>query len=148
MFFDVEDAIVDRLTAKLAAVTPKPRVFSSVDLEGIKDRSQHAAAVYVAYNGITNISPLQQAPQVVTVQQEFIIWTVTRSASRVASGEGIREAADPIMVAILDALCGWRPAQGLPPLELDGTTGPAYDEGFGYFPLSFKLKRQIRGNPN
>ena len=148
MFFDVEEAIVARLATKLAATTAKPKVYTAQELENVKDRSQNAAAVFVAYNGISSIAPLSGNPAIVTVSVDFVVWTVTRSASRHGSGEGTREAADPILLAILDALCGWRPVSGLPPLTLTDTSGPAYAEGFGYFPLAFTLTRQIRGNPN
>lgn len=148
MFVEVEDAIVTRLTTKLVAVGKKPKVYTAADLANIKDKSQGDAKVYVAYNGISGITPLAANPAVVTVSHEFMVWTVARSASRHGSQEGTREIADPIMVAILEALCGWRHAAGKAPLELAETPGPAYEEGFGYFPLVFTLKQQIRGNPN
>lgn len=148
MFADVEDNVVTRLTAKLAALDSKPKVFTAANLTGIKDKSQGGASVYVAYNGISGITPLAANPAVVTVSHEFMVWTVTRSASRHGSQEGTRELADPIMVAVLQALCGWRHTTGAAPLELAETPGPAYEEGFGYFPLVFTLKQQIRGNPN
>lgn len=145
-FIDVEEAIVTRLETKLATVTPKPKVYSAADLENAKDKSQVAAAVFVAYNGISSVDAMNGAPHVVTLAQEFIIWTVTRSASRHGTQQGTRENADPILEGIIRALTGWRPAAGLPPLRMAETAGPAYGEGFGYFPLTFILQRQVRGD--
>lgn len=147
MFFDVEDAIVERLNTKLAALNPRPKVYDSTGLEDMQNRSQMAASVYVAYNGISEIQPLPGNPAIATVGQQFIIWTVTRSAKGHDSQSGTREAADPILVAILEALCGWRPVSGKQSLELVDTPGPAYAQGFGYFPLAFSLRQQVRGNP-
>lgn len=147
-FIDVEEAICARLEAKLATLDPKPKIYSAIDLENTKDKSQVAAACFVAYNGITGIDALKGAPHIATLAQEFIIWTVTRSASRHGSQQGTRENADPILEGIIKALMGWRPATGLPPLEMVETPGPAYGEGFGYFPLVFHMKRQVRGDVN
>lgn len=145
-FIDVEEAIITRLQTKLATLDRVPKIYSAIDLENAKDKSQIAAAVFVAYNGIINVEQLNNTPHIVTLSQEFILWTVTKSASRHGSQQGTRENADPILEGIIAALTGWRPATGLPPLQLAETTGPAYGEGFGYFPLTFIMKRQVRGD--
>jgi hypothetical protein len=147
-FIDVEEAIIARLGTKLATLDKVPKIYSAIDLENAKDKSQLAATVFVAYNGIVNVEQLNGAPHIAHFTQEFIIWTVTRSASRHGSQQGTREIADPILEGIMQALMGWRPATGLPPLALAETTGPAYGEGFGYFPLTFIMKRQVRGDIN
>lgn len=147
-FIDVEEAIVTRLQTKLATLDRVPKVYPAADIENAKDKSQVAAAVFVAYNGITGVEQLKGAPHIVTLTQDFIIWTVTRSASRHGSQQGTRESADPILEGIIKALAGWRPASGMPALEMTETPGPAYGEGFGYFPLSFTMKRQVRGDIN
>ena len=146
VFIDVEEAIIARLEAKLATLDRVPKVYAAADLENAKDKSQTANAVFVAYNGITGLEQLKGAPHIVTMTIEFIIWTVTRSASRHGSQQGTRDNADPILEGIIKALAGWRPAAGLAPLEITETPGPAYGEGFGYFPLSFNLRRQVRGD--
>jgi hypothetical protein len=150
MFVEIEDAIVARLQARFQALeTPlpaMPRVVTAADVAQAKDRSQGDSRVVVAYNGISGVNPLSGNPAVVTVSHQFYIWISTRSASRHGTGRGTRELADPIMVATLQALCGWRIGQGLPLLELTETPGPAYDEdGFGHYPLVFQYKTQVRG---
>lgn len=147
-FIDLELAIVARLETKLASLSPKPRIYSGADLENIKDRSHGDASVFVAYNGITSVEPLQGAPSIATITTEYLIWIVTRSASRHASGQGVREGADDIVVAVIDALMGWRKNSETPALGM--TTAPAqvYTNGFGWFPLAFQCRRQARGNPN
>jgi hypothetical protein len=149
MFVEVEDAIVARLEARIGVATlpAKPRVTTMANLASIRDQSQGEASVFVAYNGLAGIQPLTGNPAIVTVMQQFIIWTVARGSSRHATQEGTREIADPIMVVVLEALCGWRYAAGKSMLELAETPGPAYEDGFGYFPLIFQFRTQVRGNP-
>lgn len=149
MFFDIEDAIVERLNIKLAGLNPRPRVYDSTGLDDMQNRSQMAASVFVAYNGLAQIAPMPGDPSRLTAQQLFMVWTCARSAKGHDSRLGVREASDPILVAVLEALCGWRPVKGKQPLVLSDTPAPAYDEnGFGYFPLAFTIKQEIRGNPS
>lgn len=149
MFVEVEDAIVARLTTRIdaAALSIKPRVTTMANIASIRDQSQGDANVFVAYNGLAGIQPLSGNPAIVSVMQQFIIWTVARGSSRHATQEGTREIADPIMVVVLESLCGWRYAEGKTMLELAETPGPAYEDGFGYFPLIFQYRTQVRGNP-
>ena len=149
MFVEIEDAIVARLQERYQSQqTPlpaMPRVITAADLVQGKDRSQGDARVVVAYNGINGVNPLAGNPAVVTVTHQYYVWIATRSASRANSGRGTRELADPIMVATLQALCGWRAAPGVV-LGLTETPGPAYDEdGFGHYPLVFQYNTQVRG---
>lgn len=146
MFQDVEDLIVDRLELKLAGLTPCPKIYTATDLENAKNWSQVAASVFVAYNGITGVDSMKGAPNIATLSQEFYVWTVTRSASRHGTQKGTREAADPILDGVIRALMGWKPGPAIPALELRDSPSPAYAEGFGYFPLVFSLRRQIRGD--
>jgi hypothetical protein len=147
LFIDIQDAIVARLTAKLAALNPAPKIYEGRDMEDVKRWSQGDLSVFVAYNGITETSALSQAPHVVTLGQDWYIWTVARSAKNHRDGSGNREAADPVMKAILQALTGWMAAPGVR-LELKPNPGPAYGDGFGWFPLVYGAKRQIRGDTN
>lgn len=147
IFFDIEDAIITRLQAKLATLDKVPKVYPAVDLTNIRDKSQAALSVFVAYNGISNVEKLPNAAHIMTLSNEFIVWTVSKSASRHGSQQGTRENADPVLEGIIKALAGWRPAATLPALEMVATPGPAYGEdGFGYFPLVFQMKRQVRGD--
>lgn len=147
LFVDIQEAIVTRLTEKLAALSPAPKIYEGRDMEDVKRWSQGDLSVFVAYNGITETSALSQAPHVATIGQDWYIWTVARSARSHRDGSGERETADPVMTAILKALTGWSPVAGVR-LELKPNPGPAYGDGFGWFPLVYGAKRQIRGDIN
>lgn len=147
VFTDIDAAIMTRLESKLSTLDPKPRLYSARDLANVKDRSQGDLAVYVTYNGIVGATPLNNAPHVVTLEHEWYIWTVGRSAKDHANSGGTREMADPVLERIMESLTGWSAAPGVR-LELKPNPGPAYGDGFGWFPLVYGAKRQIRGNPN
>jgi hypothetical protein len=145
---DIEDAIVTRLETKYTALDIVPKVYSGSDIENIIDRSQAAASVFVSYNGIVGIETIKGNAAIITLTIEFILWVVTRSASRHDSQQGTREKADPIVLATLEALSGWRPIAGLSQLVPGESPGQAYQEGFGFFPLVFQTRRQVRGDVN
>lgn len=147
MFIDIEQAIVSRLETKLAALDQKPRVYPGAELEHIQDRSQGAASVFVAYNGIVGVDTLPGNASVCKLTLEFLVWIVARSASRKESGQGTRETADPIIVETLQSLAGWRPIEGAAQLVPSDSPGQVYADGFGYFPVAFRITQQIRGNP-
>jgi hypothetical protein len=145
---EIEHAIVERLSDKLGSLTVAPKVYPGADLENIADKSQSAAAVFVAYNGIVGVEPMANVPGVAKIKVEFLIWVVTRSAKNHGSQQGTRETADPIVDAVLEWLSGWKPAQNIPALVPGESPGQVYRNGFGYFPLTFTTTRQVRGKPN
>lgn len=148
IFSDLETAIIARLEAQLATLSPVPRVFPAADLANVRDKSQSAASVFVAYNGIIEVDDQANAPHVAKLTTEFIIWIVSRSASRHGSQQGTREAADPLVEAVIAALMGWRPSPQVERLRLGQAPGEVYADGFGYFPLTFTCRRQVRGTIN
>lgn len=146
IFIGIETAIASRLADKTAALNPRPSIHSGADLENAQNRSHGDASIWVAYNGIVAVNPLERVPHVATITTEFLIWVATRSASRHGGQQGTREIADPIIQAVLEALTGWRKDNQTPPLRLTQSPGQVYTNGFGWFPLAFHCDRQIRGS--
>lgn len=144
-FIAVEAAIAERLTAKLADLDPRPSVHRAYDLATAKARSHRDVSVYVAYNGIVEVGdPGRNVASIAWTDHEFLIWIVARSARDAASGAATREKADPVVDRVLESLLGW--VVDGHPLRIATAPGPAYDEeGFGYFPLVFVQRRQVRG---
>lgn len=146
LFTDITEGTVARLQLKLAALDPQPKIYEGRDLEDVKKWSQGDLSVFVAYNGISNVEELNGAPHIARLEHEWYIWTVARSAKNHRDGSGTRETADPVMEAIIMALTGWSPAPGVR-FHMRPNPGPAYGDGFGWFPLVYGAKRDIRGNP-
>ena len=60
LFYEVEDAIIQRLEAKFTGFDPLPKVKHGSDLANIKDKSQGDLTVFVAYNGISKVRKRQK----------------------------------------------------------------------------------------
>lgn len=147
-FIDIENAIAERLTQKLADMQPKPRVFQSRDLSKIKDVSQGELSVFVTYNGIVSVEEAApNAPAIGHITNEYLIWVVARSASQHGTQAGTKELADPVLERVIGLLMGVNLIKGLAPLRIAPSgLSPAYsDNGFGYFPLAFHHRKPVRG---
>ena len=146
-FIDVENAIAERLRQSLMDIQPTPKVYQGRDLAGIKDRSQGDLSVFVAYNGIINIEQAAPTtPHIGTITHEYLVWVVAKSAKQHAGQVGTREIADPVLEKIVCLLMGCRVCKGTEPLRIaPSAMSPAYsDNGFGYFPLTFHQRKQVR----
>lgn len=148
IFLAMESAIVDRLAMRLSMLDTKPKVCRAADLDSIKDRSHGELRVFVLYNGIAEIQTLNEnAPNIGTLTNEYLVWVVARSAKAHAEQLGTKELADPILLEVIQALMGARLISGHRPLLLmPSTIEPAYAEGFGFFPLTFHHRINIRGD--
>jgi len=147
IFLEMEDAIVERLTDRLATLDPKPKVCRAADLDNIKDRSQGDLRVFVLYNGIAEVSVMHEnAPNIGTLTNEYLVWVVARSAKSHADQSGTKMLADPVLEKIIVSLMGARLIKTARALHIvPSTIEPAYAEGFGFFPLTFHHRINIRG---
>lgn len=146
-FKEVENLIADRLIESLATLNPKPRVYKGRDILNIQGQSQGDIAVYVAYSGIASVQEQSPAtPQIGKITQEYLVWIAARSAKDHATQGGTKELADPVIEAVIESLMGLRLKKDIEPLHLvNNGLGPAYTNGFGYFPVAFHHTRTVRG---
>lgn len=150
-FIDVENAIAQRLRDKLpqcGCVEPTPRVYQSRDLNRIQDKSHGDLSIFVTYNGIVELADIAwNVPNRGTAIHEYIVWVVARSAKAHAGQVGTRELADPVLEAVIRILMGVRLLDGIERLRIaPSQLSPVYDDnGFGYFNLTFQLRRQLIG---
>jgi len=146
LFLEMEDAIIARLNARFADLTPVPRVYKSSDLAMIKDRSQGDLSVFVAYNGIVGAeTAAPNVRHIGAIQQQWMIWVVSRSAKSHGAQAGTRELADPVLERIIESLMGAKLIKDIVQLVITDTVSPAYSDGFGYFPLAFNARKTVRG---
>ena len=147
-FIDIENAIAGYLRQKLTDIQPCPRVYQSRDLSNIKDKSQGDLNVWVTYNGIAEVhQAAPNVPNVGLIKHEYLVWIVAKSAKSHGNQAGTKELADPVIERVIELLMGARLIKGLEPLHLvPSGLSPAYsDNGYGYFPLAFHHRKQIRG---
>jgi hypothetical protein len=112
-FLAPEDAIAERLTAKIDAASwgddVAPRVYFARDADGAADVSHMAPALFVVFDGY---APTQQVADgaVQEVDQDWTVWAIARSASAHDTGRGVRDQAAAMVDVVLAALCGWKPS--------------------------------------
>ena len=146
LFYQVEDAIISRLEAKFLGLTPLPKIKHGSDLANIKDKSQGDLTVFVAYNGISDVKEAAETVRHMgTIENEYMIVVVAKSAKDNDSRLGTRELADPVLEKTIIALMGWQPLPQKEPLRLSGSLEPVYQNGFGYFTLVFTHRKSVRG---
>jgi hypothetical protein len=145
-WFDPEQAIAARLAAKL----PQVPVKTAHEAAGYAALVGNApAALVVQYGGYNVADSVPQAAPV-AVEQRWYVSVYAREVSDQRGAAGIRAVAGPLLIAVVRALNGYRPA-GLPGAGVLVLAGGApreqIDNGAGVFPLAFALRIAERGQP-
>lgn len=135
-FLAVEPLIVARLAARVPV--PGLKILAAPDLAGLQARSQPVPAVHVVFGGF---GQLESAHGVLEVAETWYTVVVVRNVRAAHQGADTRADAGPILDAVFAAMSGWRPEgyQSAKPL-LPPAGG--YEDGYGYFPLAWKLHRR------
>lgn len=142
-----EPLIVARLQERLAALIPAPHVLTAPDLAGVTEEQQIVPAVHVVYGGF-RVTQEQGNGVIVEIEQTWHTVVAVRNVRDARRGSETRAEAGVIMEHVFTALAGWKP-----PLERVRALRPAtappagYTKGFGYYPLSWHLRMQLRGEP-
>lgn len=134
-FLGVEPLIVARLAASVAM--PSLKVLAAPDLDGIQAASQPVPAVHVVFGGFER---LESAGGLTEVVETWLTVAVVRNSRAAAQGAAARADAGTLLDAVFSALNGWTPA-GYRPLVPATPPAGGYDAGFGYFPLSWRVRR-------
>lgn len=140
-----EPLIVERLEERLAGLNPRPHVITAPDLAGVTEEQQLTPAVHVVYGG-HRIAQEQGNGLIVEIEQTWHTVIAVRNVRGVRQGSEARADAAVIMSAVFAALAGWKP-----PMDKVRALRPAnaptagYTRGFGYYPLTWTLRLQMRG---
>jgi hypothetical protein len=149
----VESAIVARLVERLKVVAPAAlapgqvrEVYTQAEYTSVPEANLVTPSVAVVYTGYTP-GP-KAANSIQEIQFGWLVVVNVRNARNVASGQGVRDDASPLVETTLEALLGFRPIPKFKPLQLEPAPGAALtDAGFGYFPLAFSTAATYRGTP-
>lgn len=138
-YLAAEPLIVARLQAQVAGV-PAAHVLTAADLAGVEARAQITPSLHVLYDGD---EPAGEAGQSETgdtqiVQQRWLVVVAVRSARDTRGGSGARALAGPLMVAVIQALAGWRPSADHGPMIRASAPRPLFDPGFAYYPQLYR----------
>lgn len=135
-FMGAEPLILARLAT--AVTLPGLKVFGAPDLDGIQARSQPVPAVHVVFGGFER---LESTPAVIEIVETWLTVVVVRNVRAAAQGGDTRLEAGAIMDAVFAALNAWQPAGYQPFTPATPPTG-GYDDGFGYYPLAWRVRRR------
>lgn len=133
-FLALENLILTRLSSTEAGISAS--ILTSADLAGVAEGAQPTPAVHVLYDGYTpqfeaGSGALQQ------IEQRWLTVVAVRNVRRIRTGASAREAAGPLIMAVLLALTGWRASDDFTALRLAAAPDPVISQGYGYFPLAW-----------
>lgn len=143
MFADIEQKILERLTAKMPAGT---HVGALRELERVPEMRQKAPAVWVIYDGFTAGTSPPNVPHVQNIRQDWFVVIATKSAKGNGDTSAARDAASELCGHVLEALLGYHLGGGKY-LQLSDAPGPEYDGGYCHVPLAFSNAATFKGQP-
>lgn len=141
-------ALEPLLIARLKSAVPGFRaVMGIADLESIPGASQTVPAAHVIYNGDTLPGGEGRAGQgsAQVVVQSWLVVILVRNLRDALGGSAARSDAGLLLTDTIQALSGWQAAPEFRPLVRVNAPRPAFNAGFGYFPLAFEARFITRG---
>jgi hypothetical protein len=138
-YLALEEPLVQRVRS---AVPEFKAVVTAAELTAIEQMRQQTPAAIVVYDGDavpqTPESEARDGERQIAIQRWLVVIAV-QNVRDTRGGTSARREAGPLMSKTMAALKGWQPpVAGVRKLRRgDGVPGPAFDSGFGYFPLLF-----------
>lgn len=142
MYLSVENAVVERLRAKLG---PDVHVGTMAELERVEQYRQKAPAVWVISDGYTIGASIGNVPNVQQIDLEWFVVCVGKSARGNGGEDDARRQANEIAERCLRALLGFHVGGGKY-LRLQDSPGPEYDAGYCHVPLAFSCGATFKGD--
>lgn len=141
-FLAVEGAILERLEAKIEGIA----AFGSLlEYSALAQQSMVFPSVYVGFGGYTPVNDPKANGAIQRVRQFWKVMVMVHDSSD-TDGSKLRADAGPILSAALKWLMGWRPMDGVEPLNLADAPEPEYGGGTGQFYLAFSCNVTCKGD--
>ena len=144
MFATQEQAIIDRLLAKLP---PTVHVAAVRDIEAVPQLRQRAPAAWVVYDGYRIGDRIPPGSKVQQVEQDWFVVVAAKSARGNGDTTAARDEASTLCEQVLGALLGFDLTGRGHYLRLQEAPGPEYDGGYCHVPLAFSCAATFRGQP-
>lgn len=133
MFQDVENAIIERLRARLPAGVP---VNTFAELARVPEYRNRAPAVFVVYDGFGPADSPANVPSLQQIELRFTVVVTTKSAQGNGQGTAARDEGAELCTTVVESLVGLH-AGGGRYLRLAAAPGAEYDAGYSYTPIGF-----------
>lgn len=138
-------AIQTAIAARLQDRVNVKRIYTAAEIAQTEEQSQLTPNLALMYNGYRTGEQLGLG-QIQELTFEFLVIVTVRNAYNTATHDGARDEASPLIDAVMAALLGYRPVQGMGTLRLADAPAAAFSEaGFGYYPVAFEISRTYRG---
>ena len=143
MFQDIQQSIIDRLTAKLTGIT----VTTLAELERVPEMRQKAPCVFVVYEGFSPADTTdKQIPHVQRIELRFSVVVATKSAKGNGNVTDAQAENDALAGQVVTALIGYHLGGGKY-MRLSSSAGAEYDAGYCYTPIAFSVFKTFKGDP-
>ncbi len=141
MFLRAEPLIVARVKEVLPS---SATIATAPDLAGVTEGSQPAQAVYVVYGG-HRVNQTDADGLIVELEQKWHTVVAVRNVRDIKSGEANRSDAGKLLQTLFEGLTGYKLAKDMRRLNPMHAPLPGYRKGYGYYPLTWSLRLQLRG---
>lgn len=141
MFEDIEEAIVERLKAKLSADIT---VTTFAELARVPEYRNKAPAVFVVYEGFApGATPGPAVPSIQSIDLRFTVVVTTKDARGNGMGTAARNEGGRLAKQVIESLIGFNVGGGKY-LRLSPAPGAEYDAGYSYTPIGFTCSRTFK----
>ncbi|MBF0371756.1 MAG: hypothetical protein HQL52_20165 [Magnetococcales bacterium] len=142
-YFAAETLIIERLKDQ---VTDLRVVQGAGSAEEVFKGSRAMPIVHVLHDGDeASEDGSHRAGEDQLVVQRWLIILSVQSHRESADGLAVRKEAGPLLMAITNALQGWKPTTGLTPLIKVSSPAARYQDNHGHFFLAFTTRITHRG---
>lgn len=137
----LESSIVDRL----AAVPGLLGVYGAAEFSDLAKSGKPSPCAYVLYGGYSVLQSSDDG-ETARVEDRWLVVLSLKHAGRAPGAEPVREAAAPMIQAVLGAMMGWQPdARSYKAFKLDSAPRPEPAPARLLFPLAFKIEHIVSG---
>jgi len=138
-------ALESALVARLATVPGLLGVYGAAEFGDLIKAGKPAPCAYVLYGGYSVVQSSDDA-SAARVEDRWLVVLSIKHAGRAPGSEPVRDAAGPLIQAVLDALMGWQPeVASYKAFRLDSAPRPEYSPAHLLFPLAFRIEHVVRG---
>ncbi|MBX3655698.1 MAG: hypothetical protein KF686_16065 [Ramlibacter sp.] len=130
-----EPALVALLTDAFQDYTsPAVQVFTTADLDGVKESAQHVPAVHLVYRGYAVAEVMGQRAR---LRHTWLVIAAARNVGRVRSGAAARAQAGPLLATAMAAVMGKQLQGASTPLVPVQPPPAHYQAGYIYLPSAW-----------
>lgn len=140
-FSQLEDRIVELLKAAVAGMSPAVHVFTSAELEDVREAAQLTPALHVISDGFR---PIESGHRAARLEHQWYVVAAVRNVSTQRSGTAARREAGPLLAKAMSALLSEHLPGAAKPLELAPAPRGRYTSGHFYLPSAWTAETVFR----